>query len=66
MFSVLDVPKKAMFFLNIMAMTAVHLDWLYCGFNVTLPQLRCQTIVICKNPTAGDTGKADDIGKADT
>lgn len=66
MFSVLNVSKKAMFSLSIMAMTAVHLDWLCFSSNVTLPQLRSQNIVICNNPIADDTGKADDIGKADT
>lgn len=58
--------KKSMFSLNTMAMTAIHLDWLCFGFNVTPPQLRNQNIVICNNPTAGDTGKAEVIGKADT
>jgi len=33
---------------------------------MTLPQLRSENIVICNNPTAGDTSKADDTGKADS
>lgn len=65
MFSALHMPKKeAMSSLDIMAMTAAHLDWQCFGFSVTLTQLRRQNTLICSNSIAGDTGKAEGISKA--
>lgn len=66
MFSVLNVPKKAKFSLNTIAMTAVHSTVILFWLQHDIYQLRSQNIVICNNPTAGDTGKPDGNGKADT